>query len=303
MVAIRDGGPILSELAELFPVHGSAGDPSPMSISVFSRRSRLSVKALRLYERIGVLVPARVDPGNGYRFYTEDQLVTARLIVLLRKLDMPLAYVAEVVASDREHAAALVAAYWEQVETRLAGQRELASYLHHKLSPEEDTVAMFNIRERELPDQVVISETHHVTIGDLPELLAGVSGRLIDQAMGAGGLAGHLFVIYHGVLDEDNGGPVEICVPVHPDRENSSGAASTRLEPAHREAYVVLRKAQFAHPQILAAYDAVAEWSMDNTGGIAGHPREVYYPGFPFAGPDEKVSEIAYPVHGKAPGA
>src|SRR5690606_14002232 len=130
-----------------------------------------------------------------------------------------------------------------------------------------------------------------------------VSGRLVGQAMEAGGLTGHVFVIYHGVLDEDNDGPIEICVPVHPDREISPGEASTRLEPAHREAFVVLRKAQFAHPQILAAYDAVARWAMEHTGGLVGPPREIYYPGFPTAGPDEESAEIAYPVHGDVRGA
>ncbi|MBO0744948.1 MAG: MerR family DNA-binding transcriptional regulator, partial [Candidatus Dormibacteraeota bacterium] len=38
-----------------------------LTIGAFSRRSRLSMKALRLYERVGLLSPARVDPENGYR--------------------------------------------------------------------------------------------------------------------------------------------------------------------------------------------------------------------------------------------
>ena len=50
-----------------------------LSIGVFARRSRLSPKALRLYERLGMLTPAQVDGGNGYRRYRESQLATARL--------------------------------------------------------------------------------------------------------------------------------------------------------------------------------------------------------------------------------
>ena len=38
-----------------------------LTIGVFARRSRLSPKALRLYERRGVLVPAHVDEDSGYR--------------------------------------------------------------------------------------------------------------------------------------------------------------------------------------------------------------------------------------------
>src|SRR5262245_66659736 len=70
-----------------------------LSIGVFSRRSRLSTKALRLYDRRGILTPADVDPDTGYRRYRESQLATARLGVMLRRLNMPLAQVAEVVAA------------------------------------------------------------------------------------------------------------------------------------------------------------------------------------------------------------
>ena len=72
-----------------------AGGPL-LSIGVFARRSRLSLKALRLYDRLGVLTPAHVDPANGYRRYHVSQLATARLVVMLRRLDMPLGQVIDV---------------------------------------------------------------------------------------------------------------------------------------------------------------------------------------------------------------
>ena len=40
-----------------------------ISIGEFARRSRLSLKALRLYDELGVLVPSRVDEVSGYRYY------------------------------------------------------------------------------------------------------------------------------------------------------------------------------------------------------------------------------------------
>ena len=54
-------------------------DPE-LSIGVFARKSRLSMRALRLYEKMGVLKPVRVDPCTGYRWYAESQLAVARLI-------------------------------------------------------------------------------------------------------------------------------------------------------------------------------------------------------------------------------
>jgi DNA-binding transcriptional MerR regulator len=69
-----------------------------ISVGEFARRSRLSVKALRLYDEIGVLVPARVDQSSGYRYYDVSQLQVARLIAMLRQLEIPLATIKELLA-------------------------------------------------------------------------------------------------------------------------------------------------------------------------------------------------------------
>jgi DNA-binding transcriptional MerR regulator len=62
-----------------------------LGIGEFARRSRLSPKALRLYNEMGLLLPARVDAASGYRFYGVDQLEQARLVATLRQLKVPLA--------------------------------------------------------------------------------------------------------------------------------------------------------------------------------------------------------------------
>ena len=61
-----------------------------MSIGEFASASRLSQKALRLYGEKGLLPPAWVDPGSGYRYYTLEQVRDATLIALLRRGGMPL---------------------------------------------------------------------------------------------------------------------------------------------------------------------------------------------------------------------
>ena len=61
-----------------------------VTIGAFARASRLSPKALRLYDSLGLLTPAHVDEVSGYRFYRTDQLEQARLVAWLRRLGMPL---------------------------------------------------------------------------------------------------------------------------------------------------------------------------------------------------------------------
>ena len=48
-----------------------------MTIGEFAERTRLSPKALRLYDQLGLVVPARVDASSGYRLYSEDQVEAA----------------------------------------------------------------------------------------------------------------------------------------------------------------------------------------------------------------------------------
>ncbi len=45
-------------------------------IGVFSRLARVSVKALRHYDRLGLLRPARTDPLTGYRYYSGELVAT-----------------------------------------------------------------------------------------------------------------------------------------------------------------------------------------------------------------------------------
>lgn len=65
-------------------------DPARLTIRAFADASRLSVKALRLYDELGLLPPAQVDRHNSYRYYLPAQLPQAQLIGLLRQLDLSL---------------------------------------------------------------------------------------------------------------------------------------------------------------------------------------------------------------------
>ena len=100
-----------------------------MSIGAFARQSRLSPKALRLYDGLGLLSPARVDELSGYRYYESTQLQQARLIATLRQVGIPLTTVKELLALDPAELAEQVTAFWQGAETRHARQRELVAII------------------------------------------------------------------------------------------------------------------------------------------------------------------------------
>ncbi len=57
-------------------------DARLLSIGEFSATCRLSPKALRRYDRLGLLTPAEVDATTGYRWYDPSQVTRAQTVGL-----------------------------------------------------------------------------------------------------------------------------------------------------------------------------------------------------------------------------
>ncbi|MFC1402565.1 MULTISPECIES: MerR family transcriptional regulator [Streptacidiphilus] len=81
-----------------------ADGPELITVGQLARRVGLTAKALRHYDRVGLLAPAVVDPDTGYRFYGPDQVADARLVGLLRSVDVPLEQVRACLAAPQDQA-------------------------------------------------------------------------------------------------------------------------------------------------------------------------------------------------------
>ena len=270
-----------------------------MTTGEFSRRSQLSIKALRLYDRLGLLKPAVVDGNNGYRRYDESQVFTARLIVLLRGLDMPLNEVARVVDASGTDAAELIESYWASQERRFAAQRQIVATLKPGGLDRPDEQSA--LQERYVTEQLVLTEQRHVYVGQLI-WTQEATGRLVANAGRCGGVAGQRFVIFHGLVSADSDGPVEVCVPVaHP--PDDPAKLAWRVEPAHDEAFIAITRANYEFPAILSVYDQLRHWASAPGRQVAGSPRQVYAPGAEplFAAPDEHICDVAIPFRRTGP--
>ncbi|WP_207628078.1 MerR family transcriptional regulator [Streptomyces sp. KO7888] len=113
------------------------------SIGEMARDSGLGVSALRFYDRAGVLVPARVDPASGYRWYAPEQLDEARVLARLRRAGMPLADIRLALAgwsgADPDLVRRLLQAHLRRLERGLAEARSefstLRALLDHRENP------------------------------------------------------------------------------------------------------------------------------------------------------------------------
>jgi DNA polymerase-3 subunit beta len=108
------------------------------SIGETSRASGLGVSALRFYDRAGVLVPAVVDPDNGYRWYSEPQVDQARLVAGLRRVGMPVADIVAVLRADRATAHQLLDCHLRRLEDGLVDARRELSRVHALLDTQEN---------------------------------------------------------------------------------------------------------------------------------------------------------------------
>ncbi|WP_193607237.1 MerR family transcriptional regulator [Nocardioides lijunqiniae] len=108
-----------------------------LTIGDFGRASGLSAKALRLYDDLGLLRPAEVDPWTGYRRYAPEQLDQARLVARLRLVGMPLARIREVCAASPDTRASMVSAYWSQVVADHTSRRAVVAALVDELDTKE----------------------------------------------------------------------------------------------------------------------------------------------------------------------
>ncbi len=214
-----------------------------ISIGEFARRSRLSLKALRLYDERGVLVPSRVDQASGYRYYDTAQLEEARLVVMLRELQLPLAAIKELLACDPADAAERIAEHWRDAEAAHDARRELADYLVSRLRGKRPV--MYEVATREMPERSLlclkrdVDEQGRWAFGK--EFIAILRERPLPKIEGREGAA---FCIWWAFPTADSDGPMEWCTPV-PGAQAESLAPqypelSLRTEPAHREAFVAL---------------------------------------------------------------
>jgi DNA-binding transcriptional MerR regulator/effector-binding domain-containing protein len=109
-----------------------------LTVGDFSRITHLSVKTLRHYHEVGLLEPATVNPGTGYRYYSAAQVPTAQVIRRLRDLEMPVSQVKAVLgAPDAPARNTLIAAHLGRLEAELAQTRAAVESLRNLLQPPE----------------------------------------------------------------------------------------------------------------------------------------------------------------------
>lgn len=119
-----------------------ASPEDQLQIGEFAELVGLSVPQLRRYDRLQLLTP-QGRSAAGYRYYSSGQTGAARVIALLRSLDMPIAEVRRVLAGLTEpERRALLAAHRERLEARLEEVRLLLDAVDRIMQQEDQTTML-----------------------------------------------------------------------------------------------------------------------------------------------------------------
>ncbi|GFN34000.1 MerR family transcriptional regulator [Paenibacillus xylaniclasticus] len=73
------------------------------SIGEMAKLNNISVQTLRLYEKMGLFMPAYVNSSNNYRYYTEQQMIFLNVIKYLKNIGTPLMEIKKIMEGSSEN--------------------------------------------------------------------------------------------------------------------------------------------------------------------------------------------------------
>lgn len=71
-----------------------------LTIGKLAKLTGIHVKALRYYDRIGILIPTYINPENGYRYYSREHIYLVDMIKLCAEISIPLKDIKDFLALD-----------------------------------------------------------------------------------------------------------------------------------------------------------------------------------------------------------
>lgn len=263
--------------------------PRGLTIGEFAQLTHLSVRTLRRYHESGLLAPAAVDPASGYRYYSSAQIPTAQVIHQLRRLDVPLAEVGEILkAEDPEERADLIAGHLRNLEAQLDRTRAAVTSLRQLLRPDPGEL---RVRRRTDFVRTVAAVADTVGIDDVMAWYADAMAA-IDAAVAGHRSLGAPGGLYENELFTQGRGHLVVFRPVEDPPERG------RVRPTELPAAELVTTVHHGpHDDLAITYGRLGEWVVGHALAVAGPVRETYLVG-PRDDPDQGSwrTEIGWPV-------
>jgi DNA-binding transcriptional MerR regulator len=270
-------------------------EPRLLSIGDFAGICQLSVKTLRHYHSIGLLVPACVDERTGYRSYRFDQVAVALDIAALRGLGLSLPDIGSALADGGARRGEVLAEHRDRLRRDLDTTADRLAHLERILDREQPPPMTYDITEQSIPAQRVASKLISGPNGPDTNQRAMIAGFAdLVAALEAGGateadvVGPPVVVVHHG--DEERFDQ-EVCLPIADHVVPVSAQVTVReLEP--------VRAAVARHVGDRPDVQAVMAWASERGHEVRLPFRVVIVAAPPtFGEGDEHLSDIVVPFH------
>jgi DNA-binding transcriptional MerR regulator len=258
----------------------------------------LSVKTLRHYHEVGLLLPAAIDSESGYRRYQVAQVPRAQVIRRLRELGMPLEDVRFVMeAPDVRTRNAAISAHLRRMEGELEQTRAAVTSLRMLL--DENAPARIPVEFRAVGPMQTLAVSGKVAYEEVFGWLDSAFADLRAALQQVGGRrAGVDAALYSNELLEDEYGEIVALVPVEAGIRPPGRVEALQLPLVEYAVAVHLGALEDIDRSYAALGTVVAERAI----GVQGPIREDYIVGA-FDTPDvaQHRTEISWPVFRTTP--
>jgi DNA-binding transcriptional MerR regulator len=272
-----------------------------LKIGDFSKLSLVSVKALRYYDELGLLRPARVDASTGYRYYSASQLTRLNRILAMKDMGLSLEQIALLL--DKEPTPDQIRGMLRLKEVELHQQLEEGQARLARIEAwlqafeQEATMPAYDVVLKSVAPLQVAQARGIAPKMEQPEL--GMTlGRLFGEVMGSLSQQGATVVgpgitLYYDTEFRDRDISVGACLAFEGELRDSEQVKVAEL-PAVETMASVIHHGSFS--TMHQAYNAVLKWIEANGYHISGPNRELNLEFEPGGDESKFVTEIQFPV-------
>ena len=259
------------------------------SIGDFSRITGLTVKALRFYHEEGLLIPRFVDEQTGYRYYDPSQMETARVIVQLRQLDLPVSEIKELLGdANGGQVLDVLERHKTVLQARAKHVRTILKSLDQFISEEREARAMsesmFAIEEKILEPTIVAG----IRVKGAYRECGAAFGKLGRRYGGL--ISGKPFLLHYDTEYREDDADFEACMPIQ-NAKQVDGISVRELTGG--KCVTLVHKGLYE--QLGHSYSKILQYFAEKKYEIRVPTREVYLkgPGMIFRGnPKNYLTEI-----------
>src|SRR5215213_8820805 len=244
-----------------------------ISIGRFAQITQLSIKALHIYDALGLLRPVFIDADSGYRYYSITQLPLARRIRLLRSIDMSLDSIHALLYAPTPAAMdTLLHEHQQRIADRILKDQQALHLLQHIIDHQADDL-VFTVNIKDVPAQPIASIRLQATPEDEQDRIPVLLDELESYTMRLGTRSPDAPPVRISHVYTEDMVDTEIAVPIT-QLVADTERITTRVLEASAVAYVMHIG---PHADLWAVYWALLAWIQEHGYQESGPPREVYW--------------------------